>query len=145
MVTESAPNMGQFSVNVELSNFGDIVRAAAGDISANQIRQTTRSGVVDSGAPRPVIPQATADELGLLPTGETTVRYADQRTARRPMVTGIQLAYGGRRSVFDALIEPDRDTALIGAIVLEALDLLSDRTRQAVVPRDPNPIISEVE
>jgi hypothetical protein len=37
-----------------------------------------------------------------------------------------------------AIIEPKRETALIGAIVLEYLDLLVDCTAQKVVPRDPS-------
>jgi hypothetical protein len=43
------------------------------------------------------------------------------------------------------VIEPKRDSALIGAIVLEELDLLIDNTRQRLVPRDPRFIVSEIE
>jgi hypothetical protein len=51
----------------------------------------------------------------------------------------------GRSSVFKAIVEPDRTEALIGAIVLEDLDLIVDCTRQKLVPRDPGGIITEVE
>jgi len=57
----------------------------------------------------------------------------------------VHLAYGGRDSVFNAIVEPGRDSALIGAIVLEDLNLLVDCTAQQLVPRDPKQIISEVE
>lgn len=52
---------------------------------------------------------------------------------------------GGRSSVFNAIVEPGRNSALIGAIVLEDLDLLVDCTSQTLRPRDPNQIISEIE
>lgn len=61
------------------------------------------------------------------------------------MVSYLQLAYGGRSSVFSAIIEPNRDSALIGAIVLEELDFIVDCGHQTLVPRDPDRIISEVE
>ena len=46
---------------------------------------------------------------------------------------------------FSAIIEPKRDTALIGAIVLEELDLVADCVTQTVHPRDPRGIVSEIE
>jgi hypothetical protein len=43
------------------------------------------------------------------------------------------------------VIEPKRETALLGAIVLEALDLLVDCQNNRVVPRDPSGPIYEIE
>jgi hypothetical protein len=51
----------------------------------------------------------------------------------------------GRDSIFKAAVEPKRDTALIGAIVLEDLDFLVDCEKQRLVPRDPRFIVSEAE
>ena len=51
----------------------------------------------------------------------------------------------GRDSTFTAISEPKRDTALIGAIVLEDLDLLVDCAAQRVVPRDPKGETFEIE
>ncbi|MCI0740790.1 MAG: hypothetical protein L0Y72_17200 [Gemmataceae bacterium] len=51
----------------------------------------------------------------------------------------------GRHSVFNATLEPKRETALIGAIVLEDLDLLVDSTKQRLYPRDPDFVVSEIE
>ena len=61
------------------------------------------------------------------------------------MVGGIQLNYLDRSSVFNAIVEPDRESALIGAIVMEDLDLIVDCTRQTLAPRDPKQIVSEIE
>ena len=51
----------------------------------------------------------------------------------------------GRTGVFKAILEPARTDALIGAIVMEDLDLLVDCTNLRVFRRDPNTIITEVE
>ncbi len=45
----------------------------------------------------------------------------------------------------DQISEPKRETALIGAIVLEDLDLLLDCVGQRVIPRDPRGAIYEIE
>lgn len=47
--------------------------------------------------------------------------------------------------MFNAIVEPQRDSALIGAIVLEDLDLIVDCTTQQLVPRDPERIVSAIE
>jgi len=137
--------MGRFSVEIEISNDEDVYRANAGIIPPDQIRRARVRGVVDSGAMRLVIPGALAQQLGLGISGSTQVRYADGRTAERSIAQRIRLAYGGRESVFNAIVEPARDSMLIGAIVLEDLDFLVDCIGQRLVPRDPNQIISEVE
>ena len=82
--------------------------------------------VVDAGATRLVLPAAVAEQLGLTPSGEVDVRYADGRSERRPLVGDIHLSYIGRSGLFNAIVEPQRQSALIGAIVLEDLDLIPD-------------------
>jgi predicted aspartyl protease len=103
------------------------------------------SGVVDSGAARLVLPQQIADELRLHDEGETTVRYADHRREKRRLVGNVWLQLLGRHGVFSAVVEPNRGDALIGAIVLEELDLLVDCTTQTLKPREPGTILTEVE
>jgi hypothetical protein len=51
----------------------------------------------------------------------------------------------GRHGVFTAVVEPKRESALIGAIVLEDLDFVVDCTTQRLVPRDPRYVVSEIE
>jgi predicted aspartyl protease len=137
--------MGRFSVEVELTNDKDLSRAEAGDIPQDQVRRIRTRGVVDSGATRLVIPESIALQLGLDLSGSVKVRYADGRTADRSIAQRIRLVYGGRESVFNAVVEPGRDSLLIGAIVLEDLDFVVDCISQRLVPRDPKQIVSEVE
>jgi hypothetical protein len=76
---------------------------------------------------------------------KVVVRYADQRTATRRRVANVWLRLLEREGVFSAIIGPDRETALIGAIVLEELDLVVDCVTQTLHPRDPHHIVSEIE
>lgn len=137
--------MGRFAVEVQLANQEDLILAKAGVLQPDQVRRIQIRGVVDSGAARLVIPASVVQQLGLETTTTTKVRYASGQTADRPIARNVHLAYGGREGVFSAIVEPGRDSALIGAIVLEDLDFLVDCVGQRLIPRDPNQIVSEVE
>jgi predicted aspartyl protease len=145
MVPSGASEMGRVTVQVPLTNYWDVMRAEHGELAPGDVRRTTISGIVDSGAARLVLPQRVVEDLGLREEGETNVHYADLRTACRPIARDVGLELCGRDSVFTAIVEPDRQDALIGAIVLEELDLIVDCARNELRPRDPDRIISEIE
>ena len=137
--------MGRFAVELKLANSVDVALAHRGVLSPDQVRQAEMPGVVDTGVLRPVIPEHVATELGVREVDEIQVRYADGRIATRKLVTDVLLELLGREATFRATVEANRDSALIGAIVLEELDLLVDCTTEKLRPRDPNHIISEIE
>jgi predicted aspartyl protease len=137
--------VGRFSVEFEVANNDDLALARRGVMPADQVRRRIISGVVDPGAAMLVLPQAVVKELGLPVGGKIKVRYADGRRAQRREAKGVHVELLGRDAVFDALIEPKRDTGLIGAIVLEALDLLVDSRRSRLIPRDPDGPFYEIE
>jgi predicted aspartyl protease len=128
-----------------LANYEEVKWAAGGFIPPEQIHRTTVPGVVDTGAARLVLPPSAVVALGLVETGRTVVKFADGRREPRATVNDVQLEYQGRSGVFSAVVEPGRTDALIGAIVLEELDLLADCKAKALLPRDPNATITEVE
>ena len=74
-----------------------------------------------------------------------THRSRIQGSAIRPVATHIDVELLGRHGTFKAIVEPKRKDALIGAIVLEDLDLVVDCVSQTLLPRDPNRIIAEIE
>jgi predicted aspartyl protease len=145
MATSGVAEMGRVTAEIELTNYQDAILAENGVLAPEKVRRGKISGIVDTGAARLVLPKTIADELGFVVDGETSVRYADQRTAKRTIVRDIRLELCHRHGVFNAIVEPDRKDALIGAIVMEDLDLIVDCTRNEIRPRDPDKIITEVE
>ena len=137
--------MGRFNVKLQLANHEDKILAKAGVIPATSIRRAEVEGLVDSGATRLVLPTAVADLLGLPRVGKVTVQYADRRRAERDMAGDVDLTLFGRTCSLTASLEPDRTTALIGAIVMEELDLLIDCRNGMLRPRDPDGMINEIE
>ena len=109
------------------------------------VSETKPNAIVDSGATKLVLPEALVKELGLPRGDKIKVRYADGRTAQRRGAEGVYVELLGRHGTFTAVVEPNRDTALLGAIVLEDLDLLVDCPNERVVPRDPHVVVHEIE
>jgi predicted aspartyl protease len=145
MKSAKEKKMGRIDVTVKLANYEDVLLKEKGKLGSQRVRTAECIGIIDTGAARLVLPKRLADELGLTPAGTANVRYADQRKAKRVMVKNVSLELNGRSSVFSAIVEPKRETALIGAIVLEELDLVADCATQSIHPRDPRGIVSEIE
>lgn len=137
--------MGRFSVEFEVANGRDIMQVELGQLSADKVRRVRLQGVVDPGATRLVLPTRVVKKLGLPVIQRIPVRYADGRKARRDLVDYARVYLQGRQGLVDAIAEPKRRTALIGAFVLEVLDFLVDCQKQRLVPRDPKHIMAEIE
>jgi clan AA aspartic protease len=133
--------MGRFSVDLKLTSSEDLLLAKKGMLRPEEIRQSTVRGVVDTGATQLVIPATVAEQLGLPETGEMRVRYADRRRETRKVVGDMSLELLGRESTFHAIVEPNRNTAVIGRMVLDTLDFVVDCDARKLYPRDPNGII----
>jgi len=144
MVAEKDKKMGCFYVEMKLANSIDIALVQRSLIAYDEVRQVTISGLVDTGVSRLVIPAIVAEKLGARDVGEARVRYADNRTVRRKLVDDIQVELLRRTGTFRAVVEPDRTSVIIGAIVLEDLDLIVDFSNQTLVPRDPDMILTVV-
>lgn len=137
--------MGRIRVEVELTNGQDLVRVHDGTLPPDQVRRIRVPAWADSGASYLVIPDSIAQQLGVPEKGQATVLYADRHTETRKVVDLVNVALLGRDGTFKAIVEPARSDALLGAIVLEDLDLLVDCRTQKLHPRDPKGIIAEIE
>jgi predicted aspartyl protease len=145
MPTEGVRSVGRFSVEFEVANNDDLALVRRGLLAPDQARRETIQGVVDSGAAKLVLPEAVVKRLGLPLGDKINVRYADGRKAQRRQAKEVFLKLLGRDGRFTAICEPKRETALIGAIVLEDLDLLVDCVAQRLVPRDASGPTYEIE
>jgi predicted aspartyl protease len=137
--------LGRFSVEFEVANNDDLALVRRGLLPPDQVRRETIRGLVDSGATKLVLPEAVVKRLGLPLGNLVKVLYADGRRARRREIKGVFVQLLGRDGTFTAISEPKRETALVGAIILEDLDLLVDCVEQRVIPRDPSGATYEIE
>ena len=145
MRARGANGVGRFSIEFEVANNDDLALMHRGLLPPDQVRRQTIRGVVDSGAAKLVLPKAVVQQLGLRLGDKINVRYADGRRAQRREAEGAYVELLGRHGTFTAIVEPKRQTALVGAIVLEDMDLLVDCQNQRVIPRDPRGALFEIE
>jgi predicted aspartyl protease len=136
--------MGGIVVDLLVANHQDMVMFKAGALRGHDVRQMPLRGVIDTGANWLVLPTAVAERLGLPRVADAVVRYSDGRRGTVGTVELVELELLGRRGAYRALLEPDRTTALVGAIVMEDLDLLVDPKNQRIYPRDPERLTSDI-
>ncbi len=137
--------MGRINVEVGLANNIDVQMCGMGALAADKVRRLRLTCMVDTGASHLVLPESAVNQLGLPDVGTAPVRYADQRKEVRRVVDQVEVEVLGRRGTFKAVVEPARSDALLGAIVLEDLDLVPDCRTQTLQPRDPKQVIYEIE
>lgn len=132
-------------MKIMVANAQDLTLADHAILPSDQVRTAEIEAELNANVMHMLLPSAVADQLGLPRGGKTFVKYADQRRVERDVATYLDVSVCGRSGIFKAILEPDRTTALVGAIVMEDLDLLVDPGKQQLYPRDPAGPISEVE
>lgn len=102
---------------------------------------------VDTGATMLVLPGWLQRELQFPVIRRQIVRYANEDTAERDVVYGVEVTVCGRTGVFEAVVEPEKRYGLLGAIVMESLDLIAEPRshRLCVNPRSPERPMAEIE
>lgn len=102
---------------------------------------------VDTGATMLVLPESTAAQFNFPKIKKQRVKYANEETAQRDMVGGVEVEVCGRKGWFEAIVPPGKKYALLGAIVMEALDLIVDPRGLQIYPnpRSPNMPMAEIE
>jgi predicted aspartyl protease len=102
---------------------------------------------VDTGATMLVIPQHLADALKFPSMRQQTVKYANEKTENLLVVWAVELEVCGRTGVFEAVVQPNKNYALLGAIPMEALDLIVEPASFGIYPnpRSPQMPMAEIE
>ena len=115
-----------------LKNEADAICAEQGLIKENEIRQMTVQAIVDTGAWTLVINKETREKLGLRDKGLGEATLADGQKADYPMVGPLEVWWKNRHLVCEALVIPDAPDILLGAWVLEGMDLTINPKRELV-------------
>ena len=124
--------MGLVKTEITLKNAEDKTRAKDGHITAQEIRQMTVTALVDTGAWTLVINEATRKELGIDFSGKSPGTLANGEKDEYDMAGPIEVHWKDRRVICEALILPNADDILLGAIPLEAMDLTINPKRELI-------------
>ena len=124
--------MSLVQTEITLRNAGDIIRAKDGNIKETEVRQITVQALVDTGAWTLVINEATREKLGLDVVGTDHGTLADGTKAEYDLAGPLEVMWKNRRTTCEALVLPDAEDILLGAIPIEAMDLTINPRRELV-------------
>ena len=125
--------MGLVYAEITLKNVKDTFKAEDGFIREEEIRQMTVDALVDTGAWTLVINEAVREELGLPFTGSEPGTLADGKQELYKLAGPLEVWWKNRRVVCDALVLPNAEDVLLGAIPLEAMDLTINPRGEEIV------------
>jgi len=109
-----------------LWNNTDLDLVNRGLMKPEDVRTAELEALVDTGATQLVLPIDVCQRLGLRPGRTVPVLLADGTDREMTYYTSLHISILGRDMSCDALAAPERTTARIGQIPLEALDLVVD-------------------
>ena len=136
--------MGLVYAEITLRNTEDIIFAQRGIIKEQEIRGTTVQALVDSGAWTLVINEAMRNKLGLKIVGTEPGKLADGTQEVYNLAGPLEVRWKNRRTTCEALILPEAEEILLGAIPLEAMDLTINPRKEELVGVHGDQIIHSV-
>jgi len=118
---------------ITLKNVKDKIIAENGLIPNHNVRQVTVNALVDSGAWTMVINESTREKLGLEEGRTAPGTLADGTKAEYKLAGPLEISWKDRSVICEAMVIPNADENLLGAIPLEAMDLsINPRTAEVV-------------
>jgi clan AA aspartic protease len=136
--------MGIVRTEITLKNAYDIYRVQDGVIKEPEIRRTTIDALVDTGAWTLVINETIREKLGLSITRTDSGTLADGTRSVYNVAGPLEVIWKDRSTICEALVLPDAEDVLLGAIPLEAMDLIINPRTEEVVGAHGDQIIHSV-
>ena len=134
--------MSTFNEIITLSNVKDEARVEAGIMK--EVRTVTVDACVDTGSWFLVLNEETCAALGLKTTGTDTATLADGSTVEYPVTEPVEFRWKDRKKSMNALLIPDADEVLFGALCMEALDVIADPVDECLRGRHGDKAIYKV-
>ena len=125
--------MGTVHAEITLKNSMDEFRVKEGLIKEAEIRSISVRAIVDTGAATLVINEEQRKILGLEIQEERKARVADGRWVFCQITEGVKVLWKDRWMLCPAMVIPNAESVLLGAIPLEGMDLVISPARQELV------------
>lgn len=125
--------MGRVLTDVTVYNLGDLYEVERGRMTADQVRRAiVPDALVDSGASTLGLTTDLIDRLGL--TRRYTKRVRTAGGERDVYVCGaVRVEIMGRETIIDPMELPDGSPVLVGQLVLEAMDWVTDMKNHKLI------------
>jgi clan AA aspartic protease len=125
--------MSCFTEEITLVNAGDVSAVQNGYIPDTKVRSMTIKAVPDTGAWVLVINEETRAKLGLAVKDSVGAILADGSASSYQQTEAVEIHWKDRSTTQQALLLPNGKDILLGALPLEALDLMVDPVNERLV------------
>jgi clan AA aspartic protease len=136
--------MGLVHAEITLKNVGDVTNVRRGLIKEPEIRQTTLTALVDTGAATLIINEAIRQQLGLAVEDNYEATLADGSEQTYGLTESVQIQWKNRRAACQAVVVPNANDVLLGAIPLEAMDLIINPSKQELTGAHGDKIVYRI-
>ena len=118
---------------ITLKNANDVTNARSGLVKDHEIREVVVQALVDTGAWTLVINEEIREKLGLHKIETKTGTLADGTVTEYSMAGPVNVIWKNRNTNCDAIVLPVADDILLGAIPMEAMDIIVHPKLEEVV------------
>ena len=125
-------SMGNFLEEITLENRTDKTLADYGHLNEGEIRTLKVDAMPDTGAWTLVINEDVRQKLGLAIEGEIKSTLADGTSTNCPITEPVKIQWKDRSTTIPAIVIAKAQDVLLGALPLEAMDLIVDPVRQTL-------------
>ena len=135
--------MGLTYANIELINTDDLAYVRKGIMGQEEVRQITVKAMVDTGSIMLCINESLQNYLDLPFRSKRRSQLANGLVLDLDVVGPVIVRFLGRECSTNAIILPDDQEPLLGAIPMEEMDLYVNPGRNELLPVHPEgPIMS---
>jgi len=118
--------MGVFKEEITLENILDRGDANRGYIKESEVRKLKVEAMPDTGAWTLVINEDIRQKLGLTIEETSTSTLADGKSDTYDVTESVKIRWKDRSTALPAVVVPNAKEILLGALPLEAMDLMVD-------------------
>ena len=127
--------MGTVYAEITLKNADDLVRVKDGHLDEKDVRSETLNAIVDTGAGTLIINEELRQKLGIRVNKLRHVTLADGTKQTYGQAEGVCVQWKDREMICFPLVLPNAQKILLGAIPLEAMDLIVDPGKEELTGR----------
>jgi clan AA aspartic protease len=132
--------MGLVYANITLTNVVDLELVKRKILKKEAVRFMEVVAMVDSGAYMMAINETVKGQLGLNITDTQYAQLADGQVIELNVVGPIEVRFANRRTICEAVVLPGDGEILLGAIPMEAMDVLIHPKEQKLIVNPKHPI-----
>ena len=134
--------MGLVYAEIDLTSIDDIVLNRRGFLDKDKIKQVRINALVDSGAYMLSINETVRAQLDLPFIEKQFGTLADESLIEVDVVGPVEVRFENRRTTVDAIVLQGDAEVLLGAILMEDMDVLIDPRQQKLVVNPKHPYVA---